>query len=158
MCEPHRPHFIDLTGQQFGELVVVRVVSTASGQQTKWLCRCSCGEEITIYGNKLREARTEGRELACASCKPQPGRPKGSSVGRPPNKSKKICTLCCNLPWQVQGEVCENCGKHYAEEPPVHAQATQLISSANGLYSEEPEDKIKRPKRARARAAASACR
>lgn len=136
MCEPHRPHFIDLTGQRFGELVAVRVVSGAAGQQTKWLCRCECGEDVTVYGNKLREAQREGRELACAACKPQPGRPKGSSVGRPPNKSRKICSLCCGLPWQVQGAVCEGCGTVHREEAPLHAVVTQLDSSANGMYSE----------------------
>lgn len=165
MCDPHRPHFIDLTGQRFGKLEVLRLVSRKH-KNTVWLCRCDCGEEIEAFGNKLREAERDHRELECPLCKQARfdavyrKRVAGESVAdlarelgvsqstiseicqrvehalaRARSRAARICTLCCNLPWQVHGGQCLLCGLPYAEEPPLHAVVTQVSSSANGLYS-----------------------
>lgn len=133
MCIEHG--LIDLTGRVFGRLVVVeRLESHAS--KTRWLCECECGNSVEIYGVKLREAEREGRDIACSSCKPGPGRPRGSTnAGPKPRKSSKICGKCCNMPWQVRGEQCQECGRPRGEEPPPHAVVTQVDTSANGLYA-----------------------
>lgn len=61
-------NFKDLTGQQFGELVVLERVQdkiTNSGKKvTQWLCRCSCGKETVATTQRL----TTGHTTSCG-CK-----------------------------------------------------------------------------------------
>lgn len=42
-----RPRFVDRTGQRYGNLVAVRVEEATSGD-TRWLCRCDCGNEVSV--------------------------------------------------------------------------------------------------------------
>ena len=48
-CGHNSTAFKDLTGKHFGELEVIRF----NRQTNKWLCRCSCGEEIEIRAYEL---------------------------------------------------------------------------------------------------------
>ena len=48
------PAFIDLTGQRFGKLVVLRRTGTTQYGQPIWLAVCDCGSEKTYFGNSLR--------------------------------------------------------------------------------------------------------
>lgn len=48
---------IDLTGQQFGYLTVIKRVENV-GKQVRWLCRCKCGNEKIVYGTNLRRGLT----------------------------------------------------------------------------------------------------
>lgn len=51
-------NFKDLTGQRFGRLTVVsRAENTQSGQ-TRWNCRCDCGNKKIIMGSSLRKGIT----------------------------------------------------------------------------------------------------
>ena len=51
------PAFIDEIGNRHGRLVVVAgPVRSASG--TKWVCRCDCGREATVFSFMLRQGRT----------------------------------------------------------------------------------------------------
>lgn len=43
----HAHNFIDLAGQRFGSLTVVKFVGVDSGKQVKWECLCDCGTVIT---------------------------------------------------------------------------------------------------------------
>ena len=59
-----RPHnFKDLTGKVFGETwVVVRLIEKTATSKSKWLCKCSCGNERAmgaseISGNKTQRCR-----------------------------------------------------------------------------------------------------
>ena len=55
---PYRSNFIDLTGQQFGELkVLYRGKNTNSGG-AGWVCLCSCGKPTWVAGDHLRRGRT----------------------------------------------------------------------------------------------------
>ena len=52
----------DLTGQRFGRLTVVRLNGFAKynkGSASKWLCKCDCGNEITVLGDSLRQKKTQ---------------------------------------------------------------------------------------------------
>jgi hypothetical protein len=51
--------FIDLTGQRFGRLVVVRRVEDNRHRQAQWLCTCDCGNTITCVGYRLRTSDTK---------------------------------------------------------------------------------------------------
>lgn len=49
--------FIDLTGQKFGELTVIKRVDNI-GTHAGWLCQCSCGNQTIVGSNKLRGGST----------------------------------------------------------------------------------------------------
>lgn len=46
----------NIIGQHFGKLTVIRRVST--GTHAKFLCKCGCGNEIIVRGDKLRRGET----------------------------------------------------------------------------------------------------
>ena len=50
------PSLIDLSGERFGELVVM---ARAEGQRTRWRCRCDCGAETVVEAGNLRAGRTQ---------------------------------------------------------------------------------------------------
>lgn len=79
------PNFIDLTGERFGRLVVVRYAGSRGGRSlTKgrttvavdWACVCDCGNEKVTTTGALRSGFTAS--CGCARRKPRPGY-------RPPN-------------------------------------------------------------------------
>lgn len=41
-------NFHDLTGQQFGRLIVLRKSDKKVGRKTYWKCKCSCGNEKDV--------------------------------------------------------------------------------------------------------------
>ena len=49
---------IDLTGQRFGRLLVIREAGRKNGR-VAWLCRCECGNEIVVSGDNLRREHTQ---------------------------------------------------------------------------------------------------
>lgn len=50
---------IDLTGQRFGRLVVVKRADNSADGRARWLCKCDCGKEIVTYGSWLRNGDTK---------------------------------------------------------------------------------------------------
>lgn len=53
---------IDLTGQRFGRLVVLRRGADYTGAgkpQRRWICQCECGMEILTYRGGLRSGRVK---------------------------------------------------------------------------------------------------
>lgn len=52
------PKIIDLTGQKFGRLTVIKYVGKDKHHFAHWLCRCDCGNEKTINSNALRSGVT----------------------------------------------------------------------------------------------------
>lgn len=55
------PKKIDLTGQVFNRLTVVKEDSKRSGGHVCWLCQCSCGNPtlISVSGTHLRDGHTQ---------------------------------------------------------------------------------------------------
>ena len=55
----HTPkNFVDLTGQRFGKLVVIRRVEN-HGKRPAWLCKCDCGNQLEVIGESLRSGNTK---------------------------------------------------------------------------------------------------
>ena len=50
--------FKDLTGQKFGDWVVLGYAGSDKGNSL-WKCRCSCGVEKIVYGNSLKSGRSK---------------------------------------------------------------------------------------------------
>lgn len=50
-----------LVGKRFGRLKVIRRNGSSEHKRALWLCRCDCGNEVTVIGNSL----TVGRVNSC---------------------------------------------------------------------------------------------
>lgn len=50
---------IDLTGKKFGKLTVLKRVENNKHRQPQWLCKCDCGNEAVVAGQKLRTGHTK---------------------------------------------------------------------------------------------------
>lgn len=55
--------FIDLTGEKFGKLTVLRrvenYITPKGSKHSRWLCKCECGNEITVIGYNLKSEHTQ---------------------------------------------------------------------------------------------------
>ena len=49
---------VDLSGCVFGELRVLRPAPEGKGGRRAWVCRCSCGREVSVLGKSLRSGHT----------------------------------------------------------------------------------------------------
>lgn len=49
---------IDLTGQRFGKLVVIKRAPNKN-KRTMWLCKCDCGNEVEVRSDQLRGGITK---------------------------------------------------------------------------------------------------
>ncbi len=57
-------NFIDLTGQTYGRLKVIKKLARVNKQQ-RWLCECDCGKIVDCQGGNLRSGQT--RSCGCLS-------------------------------------------------------------------------------------------
>lgn len=62
-AERGKNRLIDLTGQKFGKLTVLRRegnhVQPGGQRKTTWLCKCECGNEYIVTGDALKSGRTK---------------------------------------------------------------------------------------------------
>ncbi len=49
---------IDLLGQRFTRLLVIRRDGFNKWKNAKWLCKCDCGKEVSVYSSSLRKGIT----------------------------------------------------------------------------------------------------
>lgn len=60
---------MDLTGQRYGKLIILKEVDRYYQQSGKpvrrWLCRCDCGNEKVIYHASLRNGNTKSCGCGC---------------------------------------------------------------------------------------------
>lgn len=52
----------DLTNQRFGDLLVLerdRNCSTGKGKFARWICKCNCGNIVSVRGDHLRDGGTQ---------------------------------------------------------------------------------------------------
>lgn len=64
--ETMKKNFDDLTGRKFGELTVLGLDNSyvRKNRDYKWICKCSCGEIVSVFGNNLRK----GNSTRCRKC------------------------------------------------------------------------------------------
>ena len=58
---------IEMEGKRFGKLVVIRMAEESLASHTgnkSWLCKCDCGNEITVNGSLLRSGKKTNRGCA----------------------------------------------------------------------------------------------
>lgn len=71
---------IDLTGQRFGKLLVIKKdesIIPKSGRHARWICQCDCGNIVSVQSNHLRAGDTTACSLACKNRIPN-----GSQFGK----------------------------------------------------------------------------
>lgn len=49
---------LDLIGQRFGRLTVIKAAESTPRGKSRWVCRCDCGKECTVLGLNLRRGHT----------------------------------------------------------------------------------------------------
>lgn len=52
------PTLIDLTGQRFGKLTVLRKDPINQGTKAKWICKCDCGNITSVLSESLRAGKS----------------------------------------------------------------------------------------------------
>lgn len=67
----HSTKKLDLTGQRFGRLTVLRPAENV-GTRTAWLCRCDCGREAVVLTSRLRSGHTRSCGCIKAGGPPKP--------------------------------------------------------------------------------------
>ena len=65
MCYNKCMNFIDLTGQTFGGLTVIRQITTEKRKPLKWLCKCVCGNARILTGTVLK---SNTKTKVCKEC------------------------------------------------------------------------------------------
>lgn len=49
------PKALDLTGERYGNLTVIKRVANSTNGHSNWLCRCDCGNYTVVHSGHLRE-------------------------------------------------------------------------------------------------------
>ena len=57
-CLQKEAHTVDLIGQKFGHLIVLKKDASKIGGSAYWICRCDCGNIISVRGNNLKTGNT----------------------------------------------------------------------------------------------------
>jgi hypothetical protein len=71
---------IDLTGRKFGRLTVIRRARENQHRHSTWVCRCKCGNVVTIRGTLLRNHIT--RSCGCLAAQKSAQRSKARAKAR----------------------------------------------------------------------------
>ncbi len=139
-CQPKqyasRREVEDLTGRQFGELTVLRRAENDGRGKVRWLCRCSCGGEVTVRATQLKSGKT--RSCGCKK--------RGAAYNRADLTGQRFGRLTAlyhvNRPDRVKGSYwhCRcDCGK----ELDVYAQSLlRGLSQSCGCWNREQSEKM----------------
>lgn len=76
---------MDLTGQRFGRLQVVRFAGYDDRHLATWRCHCACGTTLTTSTSNLRSGRVQScgclrRELSAQRAQARKGKPQRSKA------------------------------------------------------------------------------
>lgn len=73
-------HIIDLTGQKFGRLSVIKRGKPEGKTQTNayWLCKCDCGNEVVVISKSLRN----GESMSCGCYRSEYWKKRKTSHGK----------------------------------------------------------------------------
>ena len=91
--------YIELAGKNVGYLIVLRKDSDSiSSRDTKWICRCECGKEISVSASRLNKGRIK-------SC----GCHRGDNFRKHNMKHSRIYNIWCGMKQR-----CDENRKNYA--------------------------------------------
>lgn len=126
----HHYNFIDMTGQKFNKLTVIKEVESKSSSRKKvptWLCQCDCGNTHVTTGMSLRD----GKVKSCGCNRLVPGNRKTDREGylwsvvynvyRGRNRTKHGMDHMWDLSLENFRYICsQNC--FYCNQPPSNEQ------------------------------------
>jgi hypothetical protein len=95
---------IDITGQRFSRLSVLRISERAP--PTHWVCRCDCGTEITVRGDSLKSGNTQ----SCGCMKIEKATTHGHSHSRPGKPPSRTY-----VSWSSMHVRCKEGGSYHAQ-------------------------------------------
>ena len=107
-CLRHQPsnNLVDLTGKVFGHLTVLRRDESVTGGKAKWICRCICGNTVSVFSSSPQKWENKIMRLPQRTAQT---RSDGARFGyllvlgrvyNPKIKSKEVRWKC----------LCRNCG------------------------------------------------
>lgn len=101
------PNFIDITGQTFSKLTVIKRDGKNKEGKATWLCKCECGKESIVTGKQLRTGKT--RSCGCLLAEVTAARSTTHGMARRGNKNKLYST------WMKIKQRCHNetCSDYY---------------------------------------------
>lgn len=82
---------VDMTGQRYGMLTVIKRVENDKHGKAQWLCKCDCGSEKTIVGASLRRGLTVS--CGCWSAKKRQEYNESQEIDETGNKYGKLLVL-----------------------------------------------------------------
>lgn len=89
---------VDMTGERYGRLTVIRRAESDGVGRARWLCRCDCGREVVRLRQVLREG---GAKASCGCWKVEACRELGRrSAGRPKPKGLQAAFARLSESWQ----------------------------------------------------------
>jgi hypothetical protein len=103
----HRLLLIDITGQKFGRLTVLRRAPNPKRlRDTHWLCRCDSGNQVIVRGWHLKSGNTKA--CGCEHFHDLTGKTFGmlTVLRRAPNKGRRtrwVCQCSCGSPQKEIG-------------------------------------------------------
>lgn len=96
---------LDLTGQRFGNLVVIERAENNKRGNTQWLCRCDCGNEKVALGSDLNRGRT----TTCGCSLNKKGKPSKNRKNLVGQKFGKLTVISLNEEESKNGILIWNC-------------------------------------------------
>lgn len=58
-------HAVDLTGQRFGQLTVIKRIENAKDGHARWECQCDCGNITQVSSNVLKKDKNGVKSCGC---------------------------------------------------------------------------------------------
>lgn len=132
--------FIDLTGERFGYLTVIRRVPNRGGH-TAWECVCDCGVHVVVAGHALKSGHT--KSCGCYQ------RQRASEVQQKHNEanSSRLYNIWINMKSRCNCPTCRDYkdygarGIHVCEEWQNDFLAFKLWALRNGYSDEKSLDR-----------------
>jgi len=82
--------FIDLTGQRFTNLTVIKRVKNGKNNHSRWLCKCDCGNYKEVFGFNLLRQGTK-------SCGCQTANFISKATSKKKNLNQRIYNIYCKI-------------------------------------------------------------
>lgn len=113
---------LDIAGQRFGSLLVIRRAEKPAGikhTEAYWLCRCDCGKEITLPGSSVRNYKggcTCDKARHRTSVEAREARKRKADERKAAIMAKTGCTkseLAAMSTLSAVTEICPTCGQSF---------------------------------------------
>ena len=127
--------FKDLTGQQFGKLIIKSraesKIDPSGKRRTRWICDCACGnKDIVVYGDYLK--RSEDPSCGCETKKNRIEKNRTNNIGEKYGKLTIVDIIWDEKPARV---LCKcDCGNNYvgikADIVAGHTQSCGCLQAA----------------------------